>query len=58
MLSDSVSLDGGEKELPVHYETSGVQLRPLVVTLWRKMHEVLFTQAMTDGTKITSVWVS
>ena len=35
-----------------------ILLRHLSVTLWRKMHEVLFTQAMTDGTKIISVWVS
>ena len=43
---------------PMAGKRTGIQLRHLVVTLWRKMHEVLFTQAMTDGTKITSVWDS
>ena len=58
VLATSV-LNGGKTNFrSIDDESSGILLRPLEVTLWRKMHEVLFTQAMTDGTKITSVWVS
>ena len=58
VLTTSVLFSGKKNFRLTDDETSGILLRHLVVTLWRKIHEVLFTQAMTDGTKIVSVWVS